>query len=85
MPNLYKVGFTSISPEEVAAEISDKSGLPKSYKVKKYWRINDPYIEEKRVHNAIADFAEGRGHFQGDLKKICAVIEAFINTFNKNN
>ena len=84
MPNIYKVGFTSRSPDERAAELSYKSGLPKSYKVEKYWRTNDPYIVEQRIHNALAEFAEGREHFQGDLKKICAVIDAFIKTSNQD-
>lgn len=83
MPNTYKVGFTSRNPDVRAGEISSKSGLPKPFLVVKYWRTDDPYILEQRIHNDLMKFAEGREYFSGPLKEICAAVENLINGHNK--
>jgi len=82
MPNIYKVGFTARNPDERAVEITSKSGLPKSFKVEKYWRSDDPYIVEQRIHGALSEFAEGREYFKGDLNEICEFIDYLVQ---KNN
>ena len=83
MPNIFKVGFTSRNPDQRCAEISAKSGLPVPFKVEKYWRSDDPYIVEQRIHTSLSDSSQGREYFRGDLKKICAVIEDLIKTNNQ--
>ena len=83
MPNLYKVGFTARNPDRRAEEISSKSGLPKPFLVKKYWRTNDPYIVEQRIHEKLSDFAEGKEFFKGDLNEICKIIDHCVESNNK--
>ena len=83
MPNMYKVGFTARNPDKRADEISSKSGLPKPFKVKKYWRTNDPYIVEQRIHEALSEFAEGKEFFKGDLNEICKIMDHFVQTNNE--
>jgi len=83
MPNIYKVGFTERNPDERAIEITSKSGLPKQFKVEKYWRSNDPYIVEQRIHGALSEFAQGREFFKGDLNEICKFIDNIIQNNNE--
>ena len=83
MPNIYKVGFTARNPDERAVEITSKSGLPKPFKVEKYWRSDDPYIVEQRIHGALSEFAEGREYFKGDLNEICEFIDYQVQHNNQ--
>ena len=83
MPNIYKVGFTERNPDERANEITLKSGLPKQFKVEKYWRSNDPYIVEQRIHEALSEFAQGKEFFKGDLNEICEFINYLIQNNNE--
>ena len=83
MPNLYKVGFTARNPDRRAEEISSKSGLPKPFLVKKYWRTNDTYIVEQRIHEKLSDFSEGKEFFKGDLNEICKIIDDCVESNNK--
>ena len=83
MPNIYKVGFTERNPDERAKEITLKSGLPKQFKVEKYWRSNDPYIVEQRIHEALSEFAQGKEFFKGDLNEICEFIDYLIQNNNE--
>ena len=83
MPNIYKVGFTERNPDERANEITSKSGLPKQFKVEKYWRSNDPYIVEQRIHESLSEFAQGREFFKGDLNQICEFIDYLIQNNNE--
>ena len=83
MPNIFKVGFTSRNPDERAIEISSKSGLPKSFKVEKYWRTDDPYIVEQRIHVQLSEFAKGKEFFKGDLNRICELIDYLVQGNNQ--
>ena len=83
MPHIFKVGFTARNPDERALEISSKSGLPKSFKVEKYWRTDDPYIVEQRIHVQLSEFAEGKEFFKGDLNRICELIDNLVQSNNQ--
>jgi len=83
MPNIYKVGFTARNPDERAVEITSKSGLPKPFKVEKYWRSDDPFIVEQRIHGALSEFAQGREFFKGDLNEICEFIDYLVQSNNE--
>ena len=83
MPGIYKVGFTARNPDERASEISNQINLPSKFVVEKYWRTNDPYIVEQRIHNALSEYAEGKEFFKGDLKEICKIIDHCVERNNK--
>tara|TARA_Y100001933_G_C18956893_1_gene546402 strand:- start:609 stop:1499 length:891 start_codon:yes stop_codon:yes gene_type:complete len=83
MPGIYKVGFTARNPDERASEISNQVNLPSKFVVEKYWRTNDPYIVEQRIHESLSEYAEGKEFFKGNLKDICKIIDDCVESNNK--
>ena len=78
MPGIYKIGFTSRNPDERAAEISSQVGLPAMFVVEKYWRSNDPYIVEQRIHKALEKDRKPGEYFQADIDVLCEEIEKHL-------
>jgi hypothetical protein len=50
MPNLVKVGMTTRSPWERAAELSQPTGVPSPFQVKRAFPVIDVEIAETRSH-----------------------------------
>ena len=78
MPGIYKIGFTSRTPEERATEMSYQIGLPSPFVVEKYWRTNDPYIVEQRIHEGLEQYRKPGEYFQVDLNLIYAEVEKHL-------
>lgn len=54
MPGLVKIGFTDRSPSQRARELSQPTGVPGSYKVFKYWEVQNAASVEKRIFSALS-------------------------------
>ncbi len=78
MPGIYKIGFTSRSPDTRAAELSQVHKLPSNFTVTKYWRTADPYIVEQRIHKELEAHRKPGEYFQGDFDHFFAVIEKHV-------
>lgn len=77
---VYKVGWTSGSAEQRAAELSSATGVPSSFVVVAYWVHKDPEALEKGIHAMLAPYrvSEKREFFQVNVETIRNVIEAEI-------
>lgn len=77
MPNIYKVGMTTRSPHERAAELSSTTGVPVLFDVVYYAEVSDPIRQEKRVHKALEKFRvnSGREFFKTNLHTIIQAIK----------
>ena len=84
MPGVYKIGFTSRNPDERAKEISIKVNLPSSFKVERYWRSDDPYIVEQRIHEELKPYFRAGEFFEGDLQLFYQVVTKHIDNVNKS-
>ena len=60
MPNLYKIGMTSESPEKRAKQLSCHTGVPAPFKVISCYHCLDPLIAEKSIHK----FLHGSRHLK---------------------
>lgn len=78
MPGVYKIGFTARNPDERAKEISIKISLPMPFKVEKYWRTQDPYIVEQRIHSELKDHLKAGEYFEVELGALANIIENHI-------
>lgn len=55
MPDLCKIGMTTRTPEERAAELHD-TGSPAPYTVAKAWPVDDVRAAERDAHAALARY-----------------------------
>lgn len=78
MPGVFKVGFTAGNPDKRAKELSAQYNLPSKFEVLSYWRTNDPYIVEQRIHTALEKYAKGGEFFQLPMDEITATVESFL-------
>jgi len=76
MPDVYKVGMTTRSPQARAAELSSATGVPEAFDVVYYAEVKNPALEERRVHARLAEYRvnEGREFFIASLDVIVDAI-----------
>jgi len=60
IPDLYKVGFTTTSPEQRASELSDHTGVPTKYKVEAHFLSADPPAHERDIHLSLERYRSSR-------------------------
>lgn len=56
MPNIYKIGMTSVSPLERAKALSSSSGVPTPFKVEHYFHVKDMSTAEAAVHSYLSEY-----------------------------
>lgn len=78
MPDVYKVGMTTRSPNARAFEVSNATGVPTPFDVVYYAEVAEPMMQEKRVHKLLADYRvnNGREFFKAHLWTIIQAIQA---------
>ena len=72
MPEIYKVGMTTCSPEKRAQELYSSSGVPTKFNVELAFYSSDPRKDEATVHRILAPYRvnESREFFKAPLEKI---------------
>ena len=78
MPGIVKIGFTMLTAEARARELSSHTGVPTPFKVA--WateRIPNPQAVERRVHDRLVSLRtnSGREFFRITLNKAISIIE----------
>jgi hypothetical protein len=78
MPKMVKIGLTTRTPKERAAELSSATGVPLPFVVAWARAVSDCDFVEKAVHRMLADkrVNKSRDSFRVDVKTACQVIEA---------
>ena len=86
MPEVYKVGMTTRSPHARAAELSSATGVPVIFDVVYYAEVANPMAQEKRVHEALAEYRvnHGREFFKADLYMIIQAIKDPASAFTND-
>jgi len=82
-PGLYKVGYTKLTPDERAKQVSSATGVPLPYTVAWAFRCFNGEILEGEVHHALKKYRVNnqREFFQLDLNEIKKTIELIGNKF----
>lgn len=72
MPGIYKVGMTTISPENRAKELSSATGVPDKFKIEAAFYSDSPGDNEAEIHEYLSDHRinESREFFKCDLEDI---------------
>ena len=80
MPTLLKVGMTTRSVQERAKEINAATGVAIPFGVRRCWRVSDPALVEKLVHDALGDYRlrQDREFFQVSFGYASKTIDAVI-------
>lgn len=78
---LFKVGYTTRTPEERARELSSHTGNPTNYLVVESWQVNNGKEMEKIVHNRLEKYrlSGNREFFLVDYTTLRAIIDESIN------
>ena len=84
IPNLLKIGMTTRSVEERAKEINGSTGVAIPFGVRRCWRITDPAVGERKVHDALKEFRlrGDREFFRLSFVDACKEIESVIRDCN---
>ena len=79
MPNIYKVGMTTVSPENRAKELSSATGVPDKFKIEAAFYSENPAADESDIHECLKEYRinESREFFKGDLKDITHACSEF--------
>jgi len=73
MPKLLKVGQTSGSIQRRIDQLSAATGVPTSFIIEAYFVSQNPKVDEKKLHEAMAQFRRpGREFFELSLGKALA-------------
>ena len=82
-PGLYKVGYTKLTPDERAKQVSSATGVPLPYTVAWAFRCFNGEILEGEVHHALKKYRVNnqREFFQLDLNEIKKTIELIGKNF----
>ena len=75
MPGLVKIGFTVKVPSERATELGT-TGVPTPFDVEFYCLVEDPYMLEKKVHEALASMRQSsdREFFRASVSEAIRAI-----------
>lgn len=82
-PGLYKVGYTKLTPDERAKQVSSATGVPLPYTVAWAFRCFNGELLESEVHHALKKYRVNnqREFFQLDLNEIKKTIELIGKNF----
>ena len=77
IPNTLKIGYTNLSPELRAKQISSSTGVVVPFKVEWAFRCFDGSLMENEVHIALKEYriSNQREFFQVDLEEAKSVIK----------
>ena len=77
---MFKVGFTTKTPQKRAEELSKSTGVPLSFVVVESWKVNSPKEVEKIVHTALDKYRPNpqREFFKLKFEKMRQIIEDCI-------
>ncbi len=83
MPGLYKVGYTKLTPEERAKQLSNATGVPVPYEVAWAYRCFNGELLESEVHHAMKPYRVNnqREFFRIRLGDIQEIVEKIGNNF----
>ncbi len=72
MPGIYKIGMTTISPENRARELSSATGVPDQFKIEAAFYSSSPGEDEACIHDYLSEYRinESREFFKCDLNEI---------------
>jgi hypothetical protein len=74
-PGLLKVGCTRRSATQRAQELNSQTGVPGTFVVEAYWRVDDPFDSERAVHERLlAQRLEGKEFFRVSVSEAIAVL-----------
>ncbi|MCG7388785.1 GIY-YIG nuclease family protein [Pantoea sp. ACRSB] len=78
MPDIYKVGMTTTSPEIRAKELSSATGVPAPFKIVAAYHCNDPAQSERDAHEELASYRinESREFFKLEIEELTDACEA---------
>lgn len=78
----YKVGFTTKTSDERAAQLAATSGQPDQFHVIESWKVKNPRVVEQLIHKALAAHRvnKSREFFRLKYNDIRKVIESIIST-----
>tara|TARA_B110000046_G_scaffold168006_1_gene186086 strand:+ start:307 stop:771 length:465 start_codon:yes stop_codon:yes gene_type:complete len=83
MPGLYKVGYTKLTPDERAKQLSNATGVPVPYEVAWAYRCYNGELLEGEVHHALKKYRvnNAREFFQIDLESVKETVNKIGNQF----
>lgn len=78
--DVYKIGYTTKTPDERALQLGSTSGQPDIFNVVQYWPVRSPRIVEHRVHDLLRDHRvnKSREFFHVKYPRIRETIERVI-------
>tara|TARA_B110000967_G_C18877573_1_gene559246 strand:- start:90 stop:614 length:525 start_codon:yes stop_codon:yes gene_type:complete len=81
MPDLYKVGQTTRSPEERAKELSGSTGVATPFYVIHSFEVDDVHIAEKEAHTLLSAYrvSNGREFFKLDEELVLDILGLVAN------
>jgi hypothetical protein len=82
-PGLLKIGYTKLTPDERAKQISNATGVPLPYKVAWAYRCFNGELLEGEVHHALKSYRVNnqREFFQINLEEAKSIIKSIGNKF----
>lgn len=82
--DVYKVGFTTKTVDERAAQLSNTSGQIDVFNVVQSWHVRSPRVIEHEIHELLKDFRlnSRREFFQLKYEKIREVVERVVDQAN---
>jgi hypothetical protein len=86
MPNMVKIGKTTRSPEERAAELSNTTGVPARFVVAYEIEVFDCDAAEQDTHDRLAEFRvnEDREFFSVPLKTAIKLVDEMTQPYQSN-
>ena len=77
MPNIYKIGKTTQSPEQRAKQLSDATGVPEGFEVLVATLMPDCNVGEKTIHDEFQHVRinPNREFFGCDLREVTVAID----------
>ncbi|EQB32566.1 hypothetical protein M529_09040 [Sphingobium ummariense RL-3] len=82
--DVYKIGYTTKTPDERALQLGSTSGQPDIFNVVQYWVVRSPRMVEHRIHELLKDYRvnKSREFFQLKYSRIRETIELVIAQFD---
>ena len=82
-PGLLKIGYTKLTPDQRAKQISNATGVPLPYEVAWAYRCFNGELLEGEVHHALKKYRVNnqREFFQIELKEAIEMINTIGNNF----
>jgi hypothetical protein len=78
--DLYKIGRTSLAPEERAASLTATTGVPTQFEVLAHWEVRDAEYVEREAHHRLRAYKvnKRREFFRAPLSLIVATIGKIV-------